>query len=58
MEWLPAVVVLLLAVGITVSLLLPSKTGRRWYTGGTSWLDRDNEGTPVERTDNVRSKYR
>ena len=56
MEYLPVVAIVLISGGLTISLLRGGKIGMRWYMGNQSWNERDRQGTPVEPTDNVRSK--
>ena len=56
MEWLPFIVLGAISVFITISLLTGGKFGRRWYSGGRSWNDRDAQGMPVEPGDNTRTK--
>jgi hypothetical protein len=55
MRWLPVLLLFGFSAGLAVSMIRGGKLGERWYTGGRSRLDRDAEGHPIDRTDNVRS---
>jgi hypothetical protein len=55
MVWIPVVLVLGFCAVLAVSMIRGGKLGQRWYTGGRSPNELDQQGFPVDRTDNVRS---
>jgi len=40
---------------LAASMIRGGKLGERWYTGGRSRAELDEQGRPADRTDNVRS---